>query len=565
MSSPQTSNCMARAAKTANSMSPAFVLTTVCAMVLLGFFSILTSKATPSKASTIFKSAVSNGNAQIKAMTWNMAAINNNPFEYWISNDDPEYNSLMKEVSDFISHPSADKDLKISKIFTDDMFDELSEKMKAVGWDGVDEVRKIWEEDYRDRKSISGFIKDPVIGKKRLASMPDRVSNTIITVDEGVVTRPTVINCYEGELGSIDAWWKQWSNFVFTKKISVKKEGVVEKTNIYELMSPIRKAKYPDITEHEEKISIPLQTLCLAIFDSILVDMLNQLSPTHWQRIRTDICEHLNKKKTENSLSILEDTYMDHDVAFLQEVSSNLVTQCADRKMSKSFDIVSPNNLDPDRDQNSFILLKKNRFVSYKDETEEVLSMFPEGEQVPIETGDLFVMSAIDSTDGTKYLFASFHGDTNGLATIPVVSAVHDFAATRRKAHKLLFGMDANTYHTPKKDQQGVTEFVDFLGSKHMKSCWIFDDIADYLINYTIYCARTHLQPQLNKAASYAERDKKGDKNPKDFIVFFESDFTVLNTHKDNTGRGTFVDDMVLPTLDFPSDHAITSTTLTSN
>ncbi len=45
----------------------------------------------------------------------------------------------MKKVSDFISHPSTDKDLKISKIFTDKMFDELSEKMKAIGWDGVDE------------------------------------------------------------------------------------------------------------------------------------------------------------------------------------------------------------------------------------------------------------------------------------------------------------------------------------------------------------------------------------------------------------------------------------------
>ena len=45
---------------------------------------------------------------------------------------------------------------------------------------------------------IQGFIKDGMIGKKRLASMPDRVSNTIITSDKKVVTRPTVINCYEG-------------------------------------------------------------------------------------------------------------------------------------------------------------------------------------------------------------------------------------------------------------------------------------------------------------------------------------------------------------------------------
>ena len=62
----------------------------------------------------------------------------------------------MKKVSDFIASPSADKDIKISKIFTDKMFDQLSNQMKAVGWEGVDEVKTIWEDDYRNRKSISG-------------------------------------------------------------------------------------------------------------------------------------------------------------------------------------------------------------------------------------------------------------------------------------------------------------------------------------------------------------------------------------------------------------------------
>ena len=111
---------------------------------------------------------------------------------------DPEYNKLIKKVSDFITDPSSGKDVKISDIFTDEMFDQLSNKMKNVGWAGVDEVRTIWEDDYRNRKSISEFIKDGMIGKKRLASMPDRVSNTISLSDNTVVTRPTVINCYEG-------------------------------------------------------------------------------------------------------------------------------------------------------------------------------------------------------------------------------------------------------------------------------------------------------------------------------------------------------------------------------
>ena len=81
-------------------------------------------------------------------------------------------------------------------------------------------------------------------------------------------------------------WWAQWSEFVFEKKITIKKKETSKTIHIYQLMAPILKAKYPDITIEEEAISIPLQTLCLAIFDSILVHMLNHVSPNHWQRIR---------------------------------------------------------------------------------------------------------------------------------------------------------------------------------------------------------------------------------------------------------------------------------------
>ena len=129
-------------------------------------------------------------------------------------------------------------------------------------------------------------------------------------------------------------------------------------------------------------------------------------------------------------------------------------------------------------------------------------------------------MSSFPYSAGDKFLFASFHGDTNGLATLPVITAVHNYTKTVRPNHKLLFGMDANTYEKPEKDQQGVLKFIDFFTALSMKSCWRFTAIADFLINYTTYCARTHLQPQLNKAASINERDTKGDKNPKDFMEY---------------------------------------------
>lgn len=58
------------------------------------------------------------------------------------------------------------------------------------------------------------------------------------------------------------------------------------------------------------------------------------------------------------------------------------------------------------------------------------------------------------------------------------------------------------------------------------------------------------------------EKDIKGDKNPKDFVLFFASDFNVLTTSKDNTGQKKYVENMVFPTLTFPSDHGVTSTIL---
>ena len=149
----------------------------------------------------------------LRVATWNVAAINNNPFEYWITHDDKAYNKLMSDVQEFVSNPG-ERDVRVEEVFTDQMWEELSKKMKGVGWAGVDEVDKMWKDDFRSRKIVGGFLTDATLGKKRLASMPDRVTNTIRT-ENGNVMRPTVINCFSGDLGTQEKWfeavWK--SNF----------------------------------------------------------------------------------------------------------------------------------------------------------------------------------------------------------------------------------------------------------------------------------------------------------------------------------------------------------------
>jgi len=158
-----------------------------------------------------------------------------------------------------------------------------------------------------------------------------------------------------------------------------------------------------------------------------------------------------------------------------------------------------------------------------------------------------------------RYLLASFHGDTNGLATKPVLAAVDQMAHTMPD-RTLIFGLDANTYEAdvPGKLQNVLDWAVDY-NSKGYTSCW--GDTPNPK-NHTTFNARTYLQAQLQKAAKQSETAIKGDKNPKDFILFPKGTFKVMRTDKDNTGERRYVEDMVFPTLQFPSDHGVLSTTL---
>lgn len=536
----------------------------ICVVLVVMSFTLLISKKMigSSMLPSGFHFLVGAQGETIKAVTWNIAAVNNNPFEYWITNDDPIYNALMKKVSDFIQNPGAN-DLWVKKIITDKMFTELETAMRDAGWAGVDETRQMWLTDYKNRRSITGFLKDDIIGKKRLASMPDRVTNTINAADGSVITRPTVINCYSGDLSSMEKFWTAWIDFIFKKEITIKKKGEEVNVKIRDMITPIKKSKYPAITEEEEKISIPLQVLCAAIFDAILVNMMNTLEPTGWQPLREDMCNKLNRHKLDRTIEILESAYADSDIVFLQEVASAFGGSATKARLgSKLFDVLSPSTMDGDRDQNSFILLKKDKYTQVKELTADILAELKTAsgtKPAPVMNGDIIALSVTDIVTKTKYLLASFHGDTNGLATIPVVTAVRNYALTKQPDHKLLFGMDANTYAKPEKDQQGVVAFAEFYTANKLNTCY---GPKPNPLNFTTFHARTHLQTQLNKAISLEEKDAKGDKNPKDFILFFASDFNVLSTNKDNTGDRKYVENMVFPTLSFPSDHGITSTVL---
>ena len=70
----------------------------------------------------------------ICAASWNVAAINNNPFEFWVHCPDEQYNEFMNRVEDIMQ--TTDKDFNIIDIFTDERFNDLEEEMCRAGVEG---------------------------------------------------------------------------------------------------------------------------------------------------------------------------------------------------------------------------------------------------------------------------------------------------------------------------------------------------------------------------------------------------------------------------------------------
>merc|ERR1719272_1595080 len=132
-------------------------------------------------------------------------------------------------------------------------------------------------------------------------------------------------------------------------------------------------------------------------------------------------------------------------------------------------------------------------------------------------------------------MLASFHGDTNGLASVPVLGGVHAVAQSSSD-RSLIFGLDANTYEHPGADKQGIAGFAQDFLSKGMNSCW---GPAPEPQSHTTCNARTFLQPQLNKACHAPTHGADGligsfpalaDVNLKDYILFYSTHHEPRNT-----------------------------------
>jgi hypothetical protein len=109
-------------------------------IILFLLFFIYRDQITSSSFESFHMLGIKSKSKYLRAVTWNIAAINNNPFEYWITNSDPSYNRIMSSISGFIENPGAN-DVTVKEIFTEKMFLDLEESMISAGWEGVPETR----------------------------------------------------------------------------------------------------------------------------------------------------------------------------------------------------------------------------------------------------------------------------------------------------------------------------------------------------------------------------------------------------------------------------------------
>ena len=113
------------------------------------------------EAARVGMTNMASSNRKLQISTWNIAAINNNPFEYWITYDEnPAYEKIMTDIEAFLEAPG-DKDVEVSAVFTEEMFAELEKRIDGVGWENV---RSYWDSDFKKRKIISGFMKVSFMG-----------------------------------------------------------------------------------------------------------------------------------------------------------------------------------------------------------------------------------------------------------------------------------------------------------------------------------------------------------------------------------------------------------------
>ena len=534
----------------------------------------------------------------VRVSSWNVAAINDNPFEYYVTidssnksdvndddisdengNDDDvdalrrrriegrrnqkNYEKTMEKIDEKLIK-AREHEVKVKDILSKEMLLDVKREIMNMKIDDswteleCDSAMEFFEKHFAERKILSDFLLDGDIGAKRLCSMPDRLT----TKSEKGKCRPCVTTSYaDVSVLSDDAkWWRAWLAYAFDEK-----DGVAKRLKFLD------NKKYPAITDEEVKISRPLQMFCLAAFDKSLIRLIGE-ADANWAETKKMLVDALVERKVNATIDILERVAKKgREIICLQEVSEQMRDGIAKSEvLTEKFDCLSGPDFDATRNQNSIVLASKTFFESG---VWEVVSVNKTKLPAGVASGDLCVVREVsleekkDKDRRKPFAIASFHGDTNGLQTVDVVKAVNNECGD---SSALIFALDANCHHDDNKGKRlSVETMYGSLAAENLHNCW-GDEHA--LCPTTTCNARSFLQPQLNKAVFYKEKltSKLVDRHPKDHLFVSSGQFKVnteMSKRVNDASEDAFrwVDDMPFPTLSFPSDHALVSFELEYN
>ena len=277
-----------------------------------------------------------------------------------------------------------------------------------------------------------------------------------------------------------------------------------------------------------------------------------------WLQVKREVAAHMVEGKEERQIKILQQYYASMDILCLQEVSVTM-TQALQRQFGDAYHIVVSPDASAEQNQNSVILMKRITIPTAGDEVSAAIkAALPSGQ---ISPGDL-VAAHCRTTTGHTLLIVSFHGDSDGHSAIPMVESVMKVASSLYPDAKVMVGMDANSTlpDTAAKDHKlSWTTLLDALPQHGLTTA--FGDRPPPT-DYTSFLARSCLQAQLHKAVPFANVKAQACKEPKDVVLFRSCDFERAKCWRDCMGDGSWQDDSVMPSVAFPSDHAIVAAVL---
>ena len=136
----------------------------------------------------------------LQVLTWNVAAPNSNPFEYWATHENEDYVSLMNDVQHCLDKPGQ-HDVPLANIFSPSMFEDLKSELSKMGITHLENLDLLWRSELAGRKSITEYLKDQSLGEKRLISMPDMMTSSLKTLSGDIIFRPSPISGSQEEMG----------------------------------------------------------------------------------------------------------------------------------------------------------------------------------------------------------------------------------------------------------------------------------------------------------------------------------------------------------------------------